>query len=88
MGRSAGTGTPNWFRCAVERRESHHRTHLIQLTGRTRPNPSRSRNTRVADIEREYTCSCGHRGWTRLLDVVRRARRDASTLDRIERGSG
>lgn len=79
-------GSPNWFRCHNERRERRAYDyidkaitpqHKIRLTGRTRPNPSKSRSLRVDDVEREYACTCGHVGWSRLNDVVRRATRDA-----------
>lgn len=79
-------GSPNWFKCHNERREervydyidkSLRPDHRIRLTGRTRPNRSHSRSVRVDNVEREYACTCGHVGWSRLKDLVRRATRDA-----------
>lgn len=74
MSRSAGTGSPVWFRCYADRRREGI-DHAVTLTGRTRPSrrgrsPMGSRST---DTDREYTCSCGHTGWSNHVDLARMA---------------
>lgn len=45
----------------------------VTLTGASRPRHSRSpRGPRASRYEREYTCRCGHTGWSCHIDLVRR----------------
>ena len=74
MGRSAGTGSPVWFRCAVARREGpgDDREHVVVRTGRERPYRTRRYQTlgyRSDNVTREYRCTCGHVGWSNHLDL-------------------
>jgi hypothetical protein len=73
MGRSAGTGSPVWFRCFNERRGIGI-DHEITLTGRTRPyRPKRMIGSRSEFTSFEYECSCGHVGWSNHKDLARMA---------------
>ena len=75
-GKGSGTGQPISFKCFQERstlRGAYER-HDVELTGRERP---RRRHTggRMDKVEREYTCSCGHTGWSAHVDLSRAARK-------------
>lgn len=77
MGRSAGAGSPVFFRCwACRSTLVNDRTTTVTLTGRTKPYPHNGhhmlgqRSTRTL---REYVCSCGHKGWSNHIDLARRA---------------
>lgn len=71
MGRSAGAGSPVWFKCPKCRASASE----VTLTGRAR----RMRRYRVAvgtrngNTSHEYTCKCGHTGWSSHNDVTRYA---------------
>jgi hypothetical protein len=72
VSRSFGTGSPVFFRCHSCR--STIRGGIdgeFVLTGRVRPSrfsgPVGSRSTFVT---REYTCSCGHTGWSNHIDLA------------------
>lgn len=44
----------------------------VDLTGKTRRNPSRSRG-HWSDLQREYECAdCGHTGWSSHPDLARK----------------
>lgn len=79
MGRSAGAGSPAWFRCAVARdttRRDDRSEHLVTLTGREKPYEAKRRHTlgvRSTYISREYRCECGHVGWSAHVDLARLA---------------
>jgi len=81
MGDSAGTGSPTWFMCAVERREpKNRRKHSVRLTGRTkpyRPSAGSALGLRSTLTSREYECSCGHVGWSNHSDLARAATEEA-----------
>jgi hypothetical protein len=88
MGRSAGPGSPVYFRCKVERDTLTSRggdRHVVELTGRERPySPSRTLGTRSTYISREYRClSCGHVGWSNHVDLAHLA--GAGRYDSIDR---
>lgn len=76
MGRSAGPGSPVFFRCTKCRstlNPDKSKGWRVELTGRTRQRPPRgvlgSRNSWVA---REYRClDCGHVGWSTHNDLAR-----------------
>lgn len=75
MGQSAGAGSPVWFRCHRERR-GEGLDHEITLTGRSRPSRGKrgsAQGTRSTARDREYTCSCGHTGWSNHIDLARKA---------------
>lgn len=75
MGRSAGTGSPVWFRCYNDRRGVGI-DHTVRLTGRERPSPAKKGHTkgsRSSWFLREYACSCGHVGWSNHVDLARMA---------------
>jgi hypothetical protein len=72
-----GTGYPNWFKCARQRRTTQHEAltrddyHQVVRTGRTKPCPSPTRgHPRKLRESHEYVCSCGHRGWSCHVDVL------------------
>ena len=47
--------------------------HKVQRTGRTKPLASSQQghgHPRALKYQVEYTCSCGHVGWTRLRDIL------------------
>jgi hypothetical protein len=75
MSRSAGTGSPVWFRCYRDRMGDYdERGHTVALTGRTRPyRPPRVLGSRSTFVSREYRCSCGFVGWSNHIDLARRA---------------
>lgn len=75
MSRSAGSGSPVWFRCAVDRSDyTTGMEHRIELTGRSRPyHPPRVLGSRSTFRSREYRCSCGHVGWSNHRDLARLA---------------
>lgn len=74
MGRSAGTGSPVWFRCSRCRSTLVRNTHSkVRLTGREKPMPERRGSTlgaRSTRTLREYECSCGHIGWSNHMDLL------------------
>jgi hypothetical protein len=78
MSRSAGTGSPVWFRCWACRSTLVRDTHsTVELTGRTKPSPRRKHHTlglRSTMTLREYRCSCGHVGWSNHIDLERMER--------------
>lgn len=88
MSMSAGTGSPIWFRCSACRRRCHLRSEdpigcscplckplPYQLTGRwrTRGGKRGRLGTRNEPVSVEYTCECGHTGWSSHRDLVRQA---------------
>jgi hypothetical protein len=75
---SNGTGQPNYFRCTKCRSTARGGdggwSGQVELTGRKRRASSRHGGARVCPIEREYVCgSCGHRGWSRHVDLADKA---------------
>lgn len=80
MSRSAGTGSPVWFRCSACRSTLvRNYDSTVELTGRTRPAPSRryhARGSRSTGTLREYRCSCGHVGWSNHVDLAHRELRE------------
>ena len=80
MGRSAGTGSPVWFFCWRERQIGGRNVeHHVTLTGRQRAYPHRSHHalgSRSTHVSREYTCSCGHTGWSNHVDLAEMAMED------------
>ncbi len=86
MSRSAGTGSPVWFRCGAARRSSYHPAqYSVTLTGRTRPytQPRGSCiGSRSTFTTYEYVCDeCGHVGWSNHVDLARQA----GDVDALER---
>lgn len=88
MGRAAGTGRPHFFKCSQERKERYapweYRpgpVHTVTRTGRLKttghgpipevPRPSDGWHRKLP-YAIEYTCSCGHTGWTTHPDIFRR----------------
>lgn len=73
MGRSAGPGSPVWFRCWSDRSTVRGGVdHRVTLTGRRRPYRSAKGHAlgiRSDTIAREYRCTCGHVGWSNHLDL-------------------
>lgn len=73
MGRSAGTGSPVWFRCFRDRRGDYHPPgSTVELTGRERGYGSKrgsAMGSRSTHISREYRCSCGYVGWSNHVDL-------------------
>ena len=72
-----GTGQPLYFKCAECRRRCHNPVagvyncaHQQMRTGRTRKRKVRNNTGRMLDVAHEYTCSCGHIGWSRHVDVL------------------
>lgn len=45
--------------------------HVVKRTGRERANKTNNHPPRSLTIDYEYVCSCGHRGWSRHVDVLR-----------------
>jgi hypothetical protein len=76
-GKGAGTGSPVWFRCWLDRQTTRGQAgvdHVVTLTGRTRPyRPKRRWGSRASDTVREYKCSCGYTGWSNHVDLERMA---------------
>ena len=87
MGRSAGTGSPVWWRCAKARTNRFHDRHYsAELTGRTRPYRPPSHSVigqRSVHTSYEYVCSaCGHRGWSNHMDLAYQAKDTEALLKR------
>lgn len=83
MSRSAGPGSPVFFRCSRcrdSRRFSSKTGWDVELTGRTRPNGAKKGHAlgvRSTLISREYRCrDCGHVGWSSHVDLQRREEED------------
>lgn len=82
---SAGAGSPVYFMCPKERRErnwarwgryTYSGEHRVTLTGATRPYRAprgSALGIRSDEVAREYTCSCGHKGWSNHMDLARMA---------------
>lgn len=79
MSRSAGTGSPVWFRCSkcrsTVRGSKGGWAGDVTLTGRERKTVSFRRRysclgTRSTCIDREYRCECGHVGWSNHIDLA------------------
>lgn len=76
MGRSSGAGHPLVFKCALCR---HHPLDGVwyadkfKLTGRTRPCRRTTGGCRTGSRAYEYTCGCGHTGWSKHIDIERLA---------------
>lgn len=87
MSRSAGPGSPLYFRCTrcktLAPRSAANRGMNYEATGNVRPAPHRkhhARGVRSADHAYEYRClSCGHVGWSTHEDVERKYLRRADT---------
>lgn len=87
MGRSSGTGQPNWFGCTQCRKHwytysrtngayGHRHGHVdeVTLTGRVRKVPAGRGGQRVTFTRYEYRCEhCGHVGWSRHIDLAYKA---------------
>jgi hypothetical protein len=84
MGLSAGTGSPVWFMCPKLRRiyprDYHDRDmHRVKRTGRwKRRVPKGALGVRSLLHAWEYVCSCGHKGWTNHVEILRYAMVDGS----------
>lgn len=63
------------FRCTDCRRRSS-RGWEYRLTGRSKPRPPGRRTQRTGDLLIEYTCDCGHTGWSSHYDINRRFARE------------
>ncbi len=76
MSRSHGTGQPAYFACAACRRRPEWRVArrvAVYRTGKTRPYKGSNGGARVLREHHEYVCgTCGHRGWTRHKDILRK----------------
>lgn len=74
MSRSAGTGSPVWFRCWRDRqRDYHDRDARVMLTGRMKPYRARrghALGARSTFRLFEYECSCGYIGWSNHVDLL------------------
>ena len=86
MSRSAGTGSPVWFRCGNDRRRQYHeRQYAVTLTGRTRPyrpTTGHAIGSRSMFTSYEYRCeSCGYVGWSNHMDLAEQAL-DAEAFER------
>lgn len=63
-------GRPHYFKCSKARgvsslfAEQTKNYHKVTRTGKTKPNPSRSTGGFSLHTLYEYTCTCGHVGWT------------------------
>lgn len=78
MGANNGTGQPYWFRCSACRR-----THAlgggghvkdVALTGKTRKYTGGNRGPRGSRTHYQYVChTCGHEGWSRHVELERKA---------------
>ena len=80
MGANNGTGIPMFFVCAMARKErsfAGREAHVIALTGREKPVSGRTGGIRNSDRSREYTCACGHVGWSKHIDLEHRAKANA-----------
>ena len=80
MSRSAGAGSPVWFRCFMDRQTTRGTYHgpdsRITLTGRSKPYRAKKGHTlgsRSTYKTREYQCSCGYVGWSNHIDLARMA---------------
>lgn len=77
VSRSAGTGSPVWFRCYLDRKGIYDAGgHRVQLTGNTRPYHPKHRHclgSRSTTTSYEYRCSCSHVGWSNHIDLARLA---------------
>ena len=83
MGANNGTGIPMFFACAMARRErssAGRERHAVELTGRSKA-AGRRGGIRNSDRAREYTCACGHTGWSRHVDLEYRAKARENKLD-------
>ena len=83
-GTNAGTGWPLTFRCSKCRKSQYaggcasidahytrHSSHKHTPTGKTRPYKGGNRGIRGLRTFHQYTCECGHSGWSRHRDVQR-----------------
>jgi hypothetical protein len=81
MSRSAGPGSPITFMCHKLRTKHSYAVryfaqndHRVTRTGRTRPYwPQRGSalGQRSMLTSHEYICTCGHRGWSNHIDILR-----------------
>lgn len=82
-GTNAGTGWPITFRCAkcrvvaprgcadIRPEYTVHCIHTQARTGKTRPYRGGNRGARGLMTFHQYTCECGHTGWSRHEGVAR-----------------
>lgn len=84
---NSGAGCPNFFQCSKCRQKNTRKKTVILgtvsrvvLTGKTRKTrPYQNIGPRMTDTHRQYTCKdCGHTGWSRHVDLERKARYEAS----------
>ena len=75
-GTNAGTGQPISFQCSAGRKEKTFRNdyrgwrkHDVVRTGRERKSRVSS-HQRMDTVDREYVCSCGHRGWSAHYELA------------------
>lgn len=77
MSRSAGAGSPISFVCPRERTAPRGGpAHTQEVTGRVRryhQKAGTSLGLRSMSAAVEFTCSCGHQGWSNHVDLVVRA---------------
>jgi len=80
-GTNAGTGRPLNFCCAKCRRVDHqHRQKLpVTLTGKRRHLAPGNYGNRNGEYSVQYTCACGHTGWSRHYDINRRFEREVKS---------
>jgi hypothetical protein len=65
-----------FFACTKARQErasAGRERHVVELTGRSKA-AGRRGGIRNSDRSREYTCACGHTGWSRHVDLEYRAK--------------
>jgi DNA-directed RNA polymerase subunit RPC12/RpoP len=90
VSRSAGPGSPYYFRCArcktrTSRSDGKRGMNYV-ATGNVRPPPRRkhhARGIRSADQAYEYRClDCGHTGWSQHSDMERAYKRRSTSTGR------
>ncbi len=81
MGSNNGSGIPMFFACPFKRRAPtwDRSPHDVTLTGKTKP-VGKTGGIRNSKLSREYTCSCGHVGWSKHMDLERMEQRQARNV--------
>ena len=74
------TGRPDIFRCYACNRKyggagriPNHLFVSVRRTGKTRDTPRRKRGKGAMKQQHEYTCDCGHSGWTSHFGILDRS---------------
>lgn len=72
------TGRPHYFRCSKcgikyggLRDIPRHLARSVHRTGKTKPTPPSGRGNGQLHTRYEYTCGCGHTGWSVHPDILR-----------------